>query len=365
MVIESPGRINLIGEHTDYNMGFVLPTAINRKIRFKFRINNTKNKCVIRSGMYSQALLVDLRNMVASQNSWENYILGVLLELRSMTDLLRGFDCYIESDIPMGSGISSSAALECGLAYGLNHLFDLKLSKIELVKLCQKVEHVYVGTQCGIMDQFASVMSKQDYLILLDCRSLEYSYIPLAVRPYKFILINTNVIHNLATSAYNERRAECEAGVHLLQVKFDHVSSLRDVSLEMLLACKSQMSQKIYNRCTYVIEENQRVLDAVQALKDQNLPGLGELLFRSHEGLRNLYEVSCPELDFLVDFASTYEGVIGARVMGGGFGGCTINMVHEDCASGFIDAIRIGYKERFNIDLTAFEGVPCGGTSIV
>lgn len=364
LIIDSPGRINIIGEHTDYNNGFVLPTAIDKKIKFKFNKNGSKNTCSIYSNNFDTSMSFELNKVSPSEKQWENYILGVIYEIQQLSDKLRGFDCVLDSDIPVGSGISSSAALECGLAYGLNELFDLKLSKQTIVELSQRAEHNYVGTKCGIMDQFASVMSKKDHIILLDCQSLEYEYVPLNIKPFKILLLNTNVSHNLASGEYNVRRSQCEQGVETIKQKYPEVNSLRDVSLEMLQEFKSQMPAVNYKRCLYVVQEKERVLNAVKALQKDLLHKVGEYMYQTHDGLQYLYEVSCPELDFLVDFSKKYDEVIGARMMGGGFGGCTINIIHADAVDGFIADASEAYYDKFNIKLTAFEAMPSQGTTI-
>lgn len=364
LIIDSPGRINIIGEHTDYNNGFVLPTAIDKKIKFKFNKNGSLNTCSIYSNNFDTSMSFELNKVSPSEKQWENYILGVIYEIQQLTDKLRGFDCVLDSDIPVGSGISSSAALECGLAYGLNELFDLKLSKQTIVELSQRAEHNYVGTKCGIMDQFASVMSKQDHIILLDCESLDYEYVPLNIKPFKILLLNTNVSHNLASGEYNVRRSQCEQGVEMIKQKYPEVNSLRDVSLERLQEFESQMPAVNYKRCLYVVQEKERVLNAVKALRKDLLHKVGEYMYETHDGLQNLYEVSCPELDFLVDFSKKYDEVIGARMMGGGFGGCTINIIHADAVDGFIADASDAYYKKFNIKLTAFEAMPSQGTTI-
>ena len=363
--IDSPGRINIIGEHTDYNNGFVLPTAIDKKIRFKFRKNNSSNICNVYSANFKTSFSFDLKNVKPSNQQWENYILGVIFEIQQLSGKLEGFDCTLDSNIPVGSGISSSAALECGLAYGLNELFNLELSKITLVKIGQRAEHNFVGTKCGIMDQFASIMSKAGHVILLDCQSLEYSYVPMQIEPYKILLLNTNVSHNLASGEYNVRRKQCEDGVKIIQKKYPEVNSLRDVSPEMLATFKNDLDTVTFNRCLYVVDEKDRVLNTVEALKNNELTVVGENMYKTHEGLSKLYEVSCPELDFLVDFSKNYNEVIGARVMGGGFGGCTINIVHKDFIEQFTKEASEAYFNKFNIKLTAFEAMPSEGTSIV
>jgi len=365
IVVESPGRINIIGEHTDYNMGYVLPTAIEKKITFRFQKNNSHSLCNVYSKGYDTGFTFDLNELKISSVEWENYILGVLSEISKRSDKVRGFDCVLESHLPIGSGVSSSAALECGLAFGLNQMFDLGLSKMEIVELSQAAEHTYVGTKCGIMDQFASVMSKKGHVILLDCESLEYSYIPIQIQPYKIVLLNTNVSHNLASGEYNVRREQCEKGVAILQKKYPEINSLRNASMDMLMSVKDEIDPIVYNRCSYIINEKERVLEAVEALKENNLKRVGELLYETHAGLSKMYEVSCPELDFLVDFSKQYNTVLGARMMGGGFGGCTINLVHEKGLEDFVEAASKAYKEEFDRELTWFEASPSSGTQII
>jgi len=365
LIVDSPGRINIIGEHTDYNMGYVLPTAIEKKITFKFQKNGSDKICHVYSKGYDTGFELSLDRLEISKVEWENYILGVLNEISKRTNKLRGFDCTLESHVPIGSGVSSSAALECGLAFGLNEIFDLGLGKMDIVELSQAAEHTYAGTKCGIMDQFASVMSKEGHVILLDCESLEYSYIPIHIKPYKIILLNTNVSHNLASGEYNIRRAQCEEGVAVLQKKYPEIKSLRNVTMDMLNEMKGELDQTVYGRCSYIIQEKTRVLEAVEALKKDNLKRVGELLYETHDGLSKMYEVSCPELDFLVEFSKKYDSVLGARMMGGGFGGCTINLVHEDAIEEFVKAASAAYEKECKLKLTWFEASPSQGTSII
>ncbi len=365
LVISSPGRINLIGEHTDYNMGYVLPTAIENNITFSFKKNGSDDQCNVYSKTYDTGFEIDLNKIAVSKIEWENYILGVLNEISKRTDKVRGFDCIVESNLPTGSGLSSSAALECGLAFGLNEIFELGLSKLEMVQLSQTAEHTYVGTQCGIMDQFASVMSEAGNVILLDCRSLEYKHIPIDLHPYKIILLNTKVSHNLASSEYNTRKQECEQGVAIIQKKNRNVKSLRDVDEEMLLASKEEMSPVVYNRCSFIVKENDRVLEMVEALKQNDLDEVGQILYKAHDGISKEYEVSCPESDFLVDFSKDNAQVLGARQTGGGFGGCTLNIVHESAVEDFTSAATRAYKDEFDITLEAFEVRPSGGTTAI
>lgn len=363
--VHSPGRINLIGEHTDYNLGYVLPAAIDKAITFQLGKNGTENQCRIQSKGYGETLFVNLEHIEKSNEGWHNYLLGVLHELRLRTDKIQGFDCTIESNLPTGSGVSSSAALECGLASGLNELFGLGLSQLEIVKLSQIAEHKFVGTQCGIMDQFASVMSKKGHVLLLDCRNLEYTYIPIQIQPYKLIMLDTKVTHNLASSGYNIRKQECEKGVEILRNSYPDIHSLRDVTKQMLQANRQKMSPTVFQRCSFIIDENERVLETVMALKENDWKKVGALLYEGHEGLSKQYEISCPESDFLVEFSKKLDSVLGARQTGGGFGGCTLNIVHKDYTTSFIDAATQAYSEKFNIRLEAFDVLPSGGTTIV
>ncbi|MEZ4810795.1 MAG: galactokinase [Allomuricauda sp.] len=365
LTITSPGRINLIGEHTDYNDGYVLPAAIDRNIIFKLGKNGTKKDCRVHSKGFGEVLHIDLENVSKGVGGWENYILGVLHELLLLTDKLEGFDCTIESHLPIGSGVSSSAALECGLAFGLNELFDLGLGKWDIIKLSQRAEHNYVGTQCGIMDQFAAVMGKKGHVMLLDCKTLEFEYIPMEIEPYRILLLNTNVTHNLASGEYNIRRRQCEQGLAIVQKHFHAEKSFRHVAKSMLDQCRTEMGPEIYNRCTYILEENERVHRAVGALKEGNLEEVGRLMYLTHEGLSKKYEVSCPELDFLVNFSKGRKEVLGARMMGGGFGGCTLNIVHKEAIDDLVRDVRKAYKKEFSIELSSFQTVPSQGTSIL
>jgi len=365
LVIASPGRINLIGEHTDYNNGFVLPTAINKYIIFKFKVNGTPSQCNITSKDFLKSMQVDLNHLEKSEVAWENFMIGVLYHLKKHSSAIRGFDCEIESGLPMGSGVSSSAALECGLAYGINSLFHLDLDKAVLIKVGQLAEHDFVGTKCGIMDQFASVMSKKGKAILLDCKTLDYNYIPLELANYRILLLNTNVSHSLADSQYNLRREACESAVAIIKGTYPEVASLRDVDLELLQACKAQLTETQVKRCNYVIAENNRVQEAVAELQNGNLENFGQLMYASHHGLSQVYEVSCKELDFLVEFSKTHKSVLGSRMMGGGFGGCTINIIHKDAIVGYVDQVSKAYQKEFNINLDYFEALPSEGTHIL
>ena len=364
--VSSPGRINLIGEHTDYNNGFVFPAAIDKQIVFSLKRNGNLTACKVYSADFDKLLEFDLNSVGPSAEEWENYLLGVIHEIQKLDKKLRGFDCVLTSDLPIGAGVSSSAAMECGLAFGLNELFDLGLSKRDIVFLSQRAEHNFVGTRCGIMDQYASVMSKEGHALLLDCQSVTHRCIPIDLSPYTLLLLNTRVSHNLASGEYNSRRADCFEGVELLNQKTGmKLSTLRDLSLEELKAHRDLLPPLIYRRCLYVLQENQRVLNAAKALSDNDLDKFGLLLYESHEGLQREYQVSCDELDFLVDFSRDKTYVLGARMMGGGFGGCTLNLVRYDHLQDYITEASQAYKARFDIELQAIPVSPAPGTHLL
>jgi galactokinase len=360
--VYAPGRINLIGEHTDYNNGFVLPTAIDKTIKLHFAANSTPYSCNIYSKTYNNSFSFDLRQIARSEHQWENYILGVVNELQKRGKYPEGFDCIIESDLPVGAGISSSAALETGIAFGLNELFGLDLSRQIIAELSRDAEHHYVGTKCGIMDQYASVLSKEGNLILLDCRSLEATYVPAEFEDHKLLLLNTMVSHSLASSEYNTRRQECEDAVTLISERYPEVRSLRDVNLKRLQEFKNELPENLYKRAHFVIAENDRVLKAVEAIKSGDLEHFGLIMYASHKGLRDHYEVSCPELNFLVDLTTDYKAVKGARMMGGGFGGCTINLIEEDAIDDFVKKASEAYYKEFDINPEAIIVSPSRGT---
>lgn len=364
IAVDSPGRINLIGGHTDYNNGYVLPAAIDRKIGLKLRKNGSEKICHIHSKGYGKPLQLDLQNIEKSSIEWENYLLGVIVGIQKLGHSLEGFDCVIESDLPIGSGLSSSAALECGLASGINALFELGLSKLEIITLSRQAEHEFVGTKCGIMDQFSSVYGKLGHFIFLDCSNLDHTYVPASTGPYELLLLNTNISHQLSDGQYNSRQDECFEAVSKIQKQHPNITSLRDVDLDLLSSCKAVLTNIQYQRALFIVQENQRVLDAAEALKSKDIETLGSLLYACHEGLRDLYDISCPELNFLVDYAKEQHYVAGARMVGGGFGGCTILLVHRDHMETYIREISKAYLKEFGIALGAIPVHTSNGTTL-
>ena len=362
-IFRSPGRVNILGEHTDYNEGFVLPAAIDKSIYIAIskRADSTINLYAVD---FDESITADIKNIQRSTTQWPNYILGVVDQLQKKGFSLTGFNVVIDGDVPIGAGLSSSAAVECATVFALNKIFELGLNRLSMVPLAQKAEHVFAGVNCGIMDQFASMFGKKDHVIKLDCRSLDYEYVPFKLDGYKIVLLNTNVKHNLASSEYNTRRQQCEEGVMLIAKHHPAVKSLRDVSLDMLRQYVEPVDPLIYQRCKYVVTENERLLGACEDLKRGDINALGKKMFETHHGLSYFYSVSCKELDFLVSYVSKIPAVAGARMMGGGFGGCTINLVKVDSIDQLIENISKAYEQEMDLPLTAYIAVIGNGTEL-
>lgn len=344
-VYTSPGRINLIGEHTDYNGGFVFPGAIDKGMIAEIRPNATRKVRAVALDLNERAEF-GLEEADLPPAAWAKYIFGVCREIIKRGGEIKGFDTVFSGNVPLGAGMSSSAALESVYAFALNDLFSLDIDKFELAKIGQATEHNYCGVRCGIMDQFASLFGKAGSLMLLDCRSLEYKYYPFNPEGYKLVLLDTAVKHELASSAYNARRQSCERAAAAIRRNHPEVEFLRDASLDMLNEAKAEISGEDYLRAKYVIEEVQRVMDVCAALEKGDYETVGERMYGTHYGMSKLYEVSCRELDFLNDVARKC-GVAGSRVMGGGFGGCTINLVKEEKYEAFISEAFASYKTTF------------------
>ncbi len=364
VVVKSPGRINIIGEHTDYNQGFVMPAAINQYIYVAVS-KRDDDELHLFSEDYKENHQVILNKGLNHAPDWSKYIIGVSEIIQAKTSKIKGFNAYVIGDVPLGAGLSSSAAFSSAVGFALNELFQINLSRIDLAKIGQQTEHDYVGVKCGIMDQFASIMGKNGHAIQLDCRDLSFDYVPLDWEYYDILLLNTNVKHNLASSAYNDRRAACEQAVKWVKEHYPLVESLRDVTVEQLDEFVLPKSQDVYTKSRFVVEENDRVIKANIALKNYEFETLGKLLFEAHWALSRQYEVSCDELDFLIENVQKIPEVIGARMMGGGFGGCTINIIEKGNRDKVIKKISPLYESKFGILPTALKISIGNGTSLV
>lgn len=365
LIVRSPGRINLIGEHTDYNDGLVLPAAIDKAVYVAVQ-KNSRDLIRLVSLEYRDQVEVTLTDITPSSSKpWTNYILGVVDQFQKRGFKVSGFDLVIAGDVPLGAGLSSSAAVECATAYALSEIFLFGLPRLELVKLAQLAEHEFAGVKCGIMDQFASVFGKLNHVIKLDCRSLEYTYVPLDLNGYEIVLFDSRVKHSLASSAYNKRREECETGVQLIQRQYPEVESLRDATLQQVEQCIKPVDPIVFKRCAYVVEEISRVEQACEALSNNDLKTFGKLMFQTHEGLSLAYEVSCDELDFLITEVRKFPAVIGARMMGGGFGGCTINLIARQEMKRVTDLVTLSYQKKFGVSPGVYHVTPSDGTAVL
>ena len=364
LIIRSPGRINLIGEHTDYNMGYVLPGAIDKAIYFAIAPRDDSRSQLYAADMH-EGYEFSLHDIQKSEKRWPDYLSGVVDQLKKAGYDFNGFNCVFGGDIPIGAGLSSSAAVEAGLAFALDHIFDLKMDKLTLVTLAQKAENEFVGVQCGIMDQFINMFGMEDKVLRLDCQSLAFESFPFQFDDVAIILFNSNVSHTLASSEYNKRKRECSEGVKLLQQNFPRVKGLRDVTLQMLGEAAPMLGPTLLRRCRYVVEENVRLLQVCESLNAGNLTEVGDAMYRTHEGLSRDYEVSCAELDSLVSIVKGVPGVYGARMMGGGFGGCTINLVAKDNVADVETLVKIQYKNKFNREADMYVMSLSEGTNVV
>ena len=360
LLIFSPGRINIIGEHTDYNDGFVFPAAVDKGIAAAIEKSD--------SG-YCTAIALDLDSTVkfeldklkpSKEGSWENYVFGVVAEIQNRNKIVGDFNIIFKGNIPGGAGMSSSAALENSVVFGLNELFELGLTKHEMILISQKAEHNYVGVNCGIMDQYASMFGIKDNALHLDCRSVESRPYKIDFKDHQLMLINTNVKHSLSDSAYNDRRSACESISELLGIK-----ALRDATEADLETVIDKITPSNYQKALFVIQENARTIKAAKAIEDNDLELLGSLIYQSHAGLSDQYKVSCEELDFLVSQAKKNKYVLGARMMGGGFGGCTINLISKSEAKAFAVTASKAYKNKFDNECSVYFIELSQGTHLV
>jgi galactokinase len=367
LLVCAPGRINLVGEHTDYNEGFVFPAAIQLGNYFAIGKSQNQTKSSLFSSKSREKFdfgLDDLKPF--EQGRWENYILGVVNGLQKQGSELKGFNLVIDGDIPPGAGLSSSAALECGAGYAIDQLFGLHTDKMTLAKIGQQAEHNFVGVKCGIMDQFASVFGKKDQAMLLDCKSMDFDYFPFSKdSEYNLLICNSNVSHSLASSEYNKRREECEAGVKTMQEINPEINSLRDFELETLKSYQENFDPLVYKRCLYVVEENLRVQQFGDFLKKSEIESAGEILNKAQKGMENLYEITCSEIDFMAGFARKKDYIAGSRMMGGGFGGCTINLIKKGFEQAFVTELNQQYQQKFNLSITPIEVQLSNGVHVV
>lgn len=349
MYAMAPGRVNLLGDYTDINDGFVLPMTVDQGIYLAVRKRPDRTVRVY-STRYDELIDYPLdKHPALRAGSWSSYVVGVIEELRLRGLVEEGFEAAINGDLALGAGLSSSAALEVATAVALQELFGFPLLPVEMAKLCQHVEHNYAGVLCGIMDQFASRIGRKDHALFLDCRTLEYKNIPLQFGDHRIVIVRSGVKRSLAASAYNVRHSECAQAVEYFSQVDESVTALRDVSAQMFEEHLDRLPANVRRRCRHVIAENDRVLRAVDALTKGNMAEFGSLMTQSHESLRDDFEVSCKELDALVRIAGKTDGVLGARMTGAGFGGCTVNLLHKDAVSALTERITKEYRARFEI----------------
>lgn len=365
VIVRSPGRVNIIGEHTDYNEGFVLPAAIDKAayIALSLRADDEIHLTALDLNETFSTTVSSLKPV--GDISWPNYILGAAAQFVKRGVQLPGFNAVLTSDVPMGAGLSSSAAVECATVFALNHLLQTNIDRVSMVSMAQKAEHEYAGVMCGIMDQFASMMGKKDHVIKLDCRSLEYEYVPFKLDGIKIVLLNTNVKHSLASSEYNTRRNECTQAVEWIKAHHSQVTSLRHATIAMLDEHVLPKDKLIDQRSRFVVEEIDRLLTGCADLQRGDIAALGKKMFATHDGLCKMYAVSCKELDFLVDFVRNRPEVLGARMMGGGFGGCTINLVKEEAIDALIAAVKPAYEAATGLQLDYYIASIENGTEII
>ena len=360
LIVFSPGRINLIGEHTDYNDGFAFPAAINKGIALAIAKSGTDLSSVYALNK-NETYEFQTGNLKPIENGgWRNYVIGVIAELQKLGKQIDNFNGVFAGNIPVGAGMSSSAALENSFVFALNELFYLGMTKEEMIIVSQKAEHNFAGVQCGVMDQYVSMFGVKKSALFLDCRTMESTPFKIDFKGYKLLLINSNVKHDLSESAYNERREACEKIARLLQI-----NALRDARLEDLDMIKKNLTNEEYNKVLYIINENNRVNQFYNAVQEDDITTLGKLLFQSHEGLSTKYKVSCKELDFLVAYAKETPEIIGARMMGGGFGGCTINIIKKEAYKEVKKEIAKKFKKAFSIECSVYSVKMSQGTHIV
>jgi galactokinase len=363
-VFSSPGRVNIIGEHTDYNGGFVLPAAINKAAYLAIAPSGKATGKWI-STDFKDFVEINFGHIGRLPQHWANYLLGVIHQFQKAGQKIQPFNCIIAADVPIGSGLSSSAALESVTAFAINHLNEINYSLLDLALLTQRAENEFIGLKCGIMDMFASLHGKKNHAMRLDCRSYDFDYIPIDLGEYNIVLLDTGVKHSLASSEYNIRREQCEEGIHIIGKFYPGIKTLRDINAEMLDKLRNELPPVVYRRCRFILEENERVFGACLALQNRQLKMVGKLMYASHRGLQYDYEVSCQELDILVDLVKEESSVIGARMMGGGFGGCTINIIEAGQVNNLFEKIAPAYHAQTGKNLSYSQVVTGDGAALL
>lgn len=360
----APGRVNLIGEHTDYNQGFVLPVAVDKEILMTANLRKDR-KVILHSLNFKGKVEFSLDEIeFEEEDPWGNYPKGVFFQLQASGFKLKGLNGLYEGNIPLGGGLSSSAAIEVVTAVILKRLNELKIGPLEIIKLCQRAENEFVGVQCGIMDQFVSLLGKKNKALFLDCRTLKYELVPLNFEDVKIVIADTQVKRDLVSSEYNLRRRECEEGVKFFKKYLPGITSLRDVSVRAFEKHKDELSEVIMKRCKHVVYENERVVEAKEALSCGDLLKFGRLLNQSHQSLKEDYQVSCQELDLMVEIASRFRGALGSRMTGAGFGGCTISLVKKEVVEEFMRVIKEEYEKKTRIKPLVYECRVVDGANI-
>jgi len=365
-VLAAPGRVNLIGEHTDYNDGFVLPMAIEKEIAAAAQLRDD-NQVVVYDVNFAPEMEFSLDNLQpVSENTWVNYLMGVADEMQKKGYNLQGMNMVLEGNVPLSSGLSSSAALEVVTAMAFAFLNSLDIEPVEMALLCQAAENNFVGVNCGIMDQYISRLGKKGHALMIDCRSFDYQLVPFKTEDYKIVICNSNVQRELVDSAYNQRREECNQAAEFFADRLDKkVTALRDVSPQDFEKYSAELPDTVARRARHVIYENQRVLDSVKALRNNDFKQFGDLMIESHHSLQQDYEVSCQELDILVELALKQQGVAGARMTGAGFGGCTVNLVKEDRVAEFKENVAKGYLQQTDIETDFYVSYPAEGARVI
>jgi galactokinase len=363
IIVKSPGSVIIMGEHTDYNSGYAMLAAVDKAIYVAVS-RRSDQEVHLYAESYSELVKSSTFELIKSEKNWANYILGVADQLQKWDYNIGGFNLYMAEDVPLGLGLSSSAAVTSATTYALIELFSLSVPKLDIARIAHKAEHTFMASESGIIDQFASVFGKKGNVLMVDCKSMKHQYIPFTFANYTLVVLDTNVKHSLSDSAYNRRRQQCEQGVAWVKANVSKVNSLRDVNLKLLEKYVKPKDVDVYQKCKFVVEENERVLAGVEQLRNGDLKGVGQAMLETHDGLSRAYRVSCEELDFLVESVKNLPYVLGARMISG-FGGCTLNIVETAKVGEFIEKLQKAYKKEFLLKLDAYPMEIADGTRLV